>query len=102
MDDVDCQESKEAILNRDIVEGFWILLAGGAFYIHPTVRNHDKLNEGRFFPKVVRAVKAQYACVNEDKPDDPNREFLLKLVCTVSNQTRYACMVGAVALFILL
>ncbi len=45
-------------------------------------------------------VKAQYACVNEDKPDDHNREFLLKHVCTALNQTCHAGMVGAPALLI--
>ncbi len=83
VDDVDCQVFKEALLNRDIVKGFWTLLAGGAFNIHSTARNHDELDEDGFFPREVRAVKAQYAPVNEDKPDDPNREFLLKCVCTV-------------------
>ncbi len=70
-------------MNRDIVKGFWTLLAGGAFYIHLTARTHDKLDEDGLFPREVRVVKAQCACVNEDKPDDPNREFLLKHVCTV-------------------
>ncbi len=66
MDEVDCQEHKEALLNRDIVKDFWTLLAGGAFYIHPTARNHDELDVDGFFPEEVRAVKAQYAHVYED------------------------------------
>ncbi len=45
-------------------------------------------------------VKAQYACVNGNEPDDPDREYLLKHVCTVSNQTCHAHMVGTLALLI--
>ncbi len=87
-------------MNRDIFEGFWTLLAGGAFYVHPTARNHDELDEDGFFPREVRTVKAQYACVDEDKPDNPNREFQSKRVCTVSNQTHHVHMVGALAILI--
>ncbi len=87
--------------SRDLVEGFWTLLAIGAFYIHPTARNHDEIDEDGFFPGKVRPVKAPYAQhVNEDKQDDPNREFVSKCVCTVSNQTCHARMVGALALLI--
>ncbi len=56
VDDVDCQERKEALLNRDIVEGFWTLLAGGVFYIHPTTRNHDELDEDGFFSRCEGTV----------------------------------------------
>ncbi len=55
-DDVDCQECKEALLNRGIFEGFWTLLAGGAFYIHPTTRNHDELDEDGFFSRCEGTV----------------------------------------------
>ncbi len=81
-------------------QGFLASLSWLEHFFHLTTRNHDKLDEDGFFLREVRAVKAQCALANEDKPDNPNRAFLLKHVCTMSKQTYHACMVGALALLI--